>query len=204
MKKKLMIESGGVLHKPAGLKEKDGSGKWSASIWKLDERNLNGRIYGTELAKRIVAENKVTVAYDGHDVDWRTGEEYGITKAVASNPRIENGELRVDIDFVDEAYEALLAKLVDKGVAIGVSSVGYGEEDEVGHVNPASYELVRYFDFVTCPAGEVYATMESKAKRKQSEGSEETVVESEASKAMARKRQKVAEGFAELIVGDRK
>ena len=123
-KKQLMVESGGVLHRPA-LAEDQKGGKWSATVWKLDQVNLNGRIYGLDLARRIVAENPVTVAYDGHDVDWRTGQEYGITKAVCSNPRIEDGELRVSIDFVDESYEKLLRALVDKGsdVDLGDGSI---------------------------------------------------------------------------------
>lgn len=159
--KKLIIESGGVLHIPPKT-ESDSSGKWTASIWKLDQKNLNGRIYPTALAKRIVAEAPKTVAYDGHEAQYHTGAEYEIVKAVCSNPRIEDNELRVDIDFVDEAYKAILEGLVAKGIAIGVSSVGWGCEDQDGRIDPDTYELVRFLDFVTCPAGEVYATKESK------------------------------------------
>ena len=201
MEKKLLIESGGVLHRPM-LKEEagGGNGRWTATVWKLGEMNLNGRIYSRPLGERIVAEGKVTVAYDGHDVNWVTGEEYGIAKAVCSNPRIEGNELRVDIDFVDQEYEKLLELLVEKGVAIGVSSVGYGELDPMSNVIiPESYELVRYLDFVTMPAGEVYATMGEKARAQRLKRSEETVVKTEADEAMAERRQKVAEGLARLF-----
>lgn len=199
--KKLIVESGGVLHRPAVMEESKGKGKWTASVWKLDQVNLNGHIYSTELAKRIVAMNLSTVAYDGHDVDWRTGEEYGITKAVCSNARIEAGEMKVDIDFVDEAYEKLLTLLVEKGVSIGVSSVGYGEMDEKGNIRPDTFELVRFLDFVTCPAGEVYANMESKNRRKP-EDSGRPMGLNEASMAMAKKRLKVAEGFTKIFLGE--
>ena len=202
-KKQLMVESGGVLHRPA-LAEDQKGGKWSATVWKLDQVNLNGRIYGLDLAKRIVAENPVTVAYDGHDVDWRTGQEYGITKAVCSNPRIEDGELRVDIDFVDEPYEKLLRALVDKGVAIGVSSVGWGETDEKGRVKADTYELVRFLDFVTCPAGEVYATIdENRAGGRRRKDTEESVDKPVADGAMARRRAEVARSMARLVIGER-
>lgn len=158
-----LIREDGVLHRPV-LREEDGgqgNGKWTASVWKLDQRNLNGRTYPTALGKRIVSEGKATMAYDGHDADYRTGGEYSIARAVCDNPRIESGELVVDINFVDADYEELLVRLMDMGVQIGVSSVGYGIEDEHGVVDTGSYVLVRYLDFVTAPAGEVYARREN-------------------------------------------
>ena len=199
MKGKLLIESGGVLHKPA-LQESEAKGKWTASIWKLDQKNLNGRIYSTELAKRICAENKVTVAYDGHDVNWTSGEEYGIAKAVCSNPRIEGEELRVDIKFVDKEYEELLRTLVGEGVAIGVSSVGYGETDDYGRIKEDTYELVRYLDFVTMPAGEVYAKMGEKTGGRHPGRPEESLDESGADEALAERRSKVAGAFVDLLI----
>lgn len=160
MERKLIIETGGELHMPQKA-ESTGEGRWTASVWKLDKKNLNGRTYSTALAQRLVKEDARTLAYDGHEAQYASGGEYAIAKAVCSHPRIEDGELRVDIDFVDEAYERMLQSLMAKGIAIGVSSVGYGCEDEDGHIEEESYELVRYLDFVTCPAGEVYARMES-------------------------------------------
>ena len=202
MEKMLLIESCGVLHKPVLKEETGGSdGKWTASVWKLGEMNLNGRIYSRPLAERIVAEAKSTLAYDGHDVNWITGEEYGIAKAVCSNPRIEGNELRVDIEFVDSEYEKRLELLSSKGVAIGVSSVGYGELDPMSNVIvPETYELVRYLDFVTMPAGEVYATMGEKARPTRQRRSAETVVKTEADEAMAERRSKVARDLASLLI----
>ena len=203
MEKKLLIESGGYLSKPAAMKESevDGKAKWSAPVWKIGEMNLNGRIYSMPLAQRIVSENQTTLAYDGHDVNWVTGEEYGIAKAVCSNPRIEDMQLVVDIDFVDEKYEQLLLTLMEKGIQIGVSSVGWGEQDPVsGIIIPESYELLRFLDFVVCPAGEVYVKMGEKARNQRQRRSEETVVKSEADEAMAERRSRVAEGLANLMI----
>jgi hypothetical protein len=144
------------------LTEEAGSvGAWEAPVWRLGVLNLNGRIYPEDLAKRIVAENKVTVAYDGHDGD-RFGD-YEPVKAVVKNPRIQDGLMYVEIFVVDPAYQEKLKAIADLGVQIGVSSVGYGETDANGLVNTHTYELVRYLDFVTTPSGQVYATTKESA-----------------------------------------
>ena len=141
----------------ARLTEEKGSiGAWEAPVWRLGVLNLNGRIYPVSLAQRIVAENKITVAYDGHNGD-RLGE-YGPVKAVIKNPRIQDGLMYVEIFVVDPAYEEKLKAISDLGVSIGVSSVGWGETDANGLISTPTYELVRYLDFVTSPAGQVYAT----------------------------------------------
>lgn len=158
MKNRIELREGYTLEVPQ-LQEAAGDRKWTADVWKLDEINLNGRIYSTELATRICAENPKTTARDGHDSEWRTGEEYAGTKAICMNPRIEDRKLKVDIKFIDKEYEALLVELASYGIPIGVSSVGYGEVDESGLVIPETYQLVRFLDFVTTPAGEVYANM---------------------------------------------
>ena len=205
MQKKLLIESWGLcIKRPTELKEEEGGGgttKWSAPVWRLDVENLNGRIYTRALAQKICDQNPVTVAYDGHDAAYCTGEEYGITKAVCSNPRIEGNELWVDIDFVDEQYEALVTRLADRGVPIGVSSVGWGDIDPAtGAVKTESYELIRFLDFVTTPAGEVYARMKNEEGRKRQKGrSHEAVAEREADVAMATRRSKVAKDFADIF-----
>ncbi len=174
MKRQMFIESA-VLSVPQ-LAESENGGKWEAQVWKLDQVNLNGRIYSTELAKRIVQLNKVTLAYDGHDADWKSGNEYGCAKAVCKNPRIESNALVVDIEFVDKAFEKNLKLIASMGVPIGVSSCGYGEVDESGMVIPESYELVRYLDFVTAPAGGVYANQkEEKGKNPMGDLSAEAV-----------------------------
>lgn len=178
MKGKDLIEEAQLFF-PQKLNEEEGgsaSGTWKASVWHLDQVNRNGRIYSSELAARIVKENKVTMAFDGHDADWRSGNEYGIAKAVCKNPRIEGGDLVVDIEFVDKAFEERLELLNAKGVSIGVSSVGFGEVDENGRVVPETFTLIRYLDFVSVPAGDVYAKKES-----QEEGEADVMTEAEKS-----------------------
>ena len=136
----------------ARLTEEKGSiGAWEAHVWKIGVINLNGRVYPEALAQRIVAENQVTLAYDGHDGD-RFGD-FGPAKAVCKNPSIKDGYLAVEVFVTDEVYNAQLERLVDLGMAIGVSSVGYGETDNNGVVNASTYELVRFLDFVAHPAG---------------------------------------------------
>lgn len=156
MKKELLREHSMVNLRQIIAEGKETSSTWTAPIWKLDKLNLNGRVYSTKLAQRIVAENKVTGCCDGHDPSYT--QDYKNYMAVAKNPRIEGEELWVDIKIIDESYQALLSALIAEGVPIGVSSVGYGECDKDGVVDPNTYELVRYLDFVSCPAGEVFAT----------------------------------------------
>lgn len=167
MKKRKELREMIFLNNPL-LQEAEGKRKWTADVWKLDEINFNGRIYSTALAQRICAEGKKTLARDGHDSDWRRGEEYEGTKAICLNPRIEDRKLVVDIDFIDEEYEQMLATIASKGIPIGVSSVGYGEVDESGLVIPETYEMVRFLDFVTCPAGDVYAKFKTEGSQNES------------------------------------
>lgn len=128
---------------------------WTASIWKLDKINLNGRVYPTTLAQRLINENKATPVCDGHEPDYHS--EFINYRAVAKEPKIIDGELVVTIKVIDEKYNELLLRLLKEGIGIGVSSVGYGSCDRDGVIDDKSYELVRYCDFVTSPAGEVYA-----------------------------------------------
>lgn len=161
MKKKKLVETVFNSLKPVKITEgqESESNIWTASIWKLDKINLNGRVYPTTLAKRIINENKSTPVCDGHDPDYHS--EFSNFKAVAKEPRIEDGELVVTIKVIDEKYNELLLQLMKEGVGIGVSSVGYGSCDRDGVIDDKSYELVRYCDFVTSPAGEVYAEPQS-------------------------------------------
>lgn len=136
--------------------------KWTADIWKLGVENINGRIYPKELGERLVKEQPITVANDGHYHDIASGKEYGCAKAVVKNLRIESDILKADIIFLktEDRYEEKLVELIENGVEIGVSSVGYGEYLPDGKtINPDTFEVVRLLDFVTNPAGEVYATI---------------------------------------------
>lgn len=185
---------------PRRIDESEEQGKWKAPVWNLDSMNLNGRIYPTELAERIVRENPTTIANDGHESDLRSGYEYKEAVAICKRPRIENNQLWVDIEFIDDEYQRKLEAIMAKGVQIGVSSVGYGEVDDGGRINPESYELVRFLDFVTSPAGCVYATRESEEAEKQKEKREESVDDTRA-EAMARRRNKLASRLSKIYLG---
>ena len=148
---------------------------WTAPVWQLDKINLNGRLYSTKLAQRIVAEAAKTGVCDGHYPSEHA--EYDNFKAIAKNPRIENSQLWVDIYFVDKVYQEKIAQLAENGLPIGVSSVGFGETDMDGVVNADTYRLVRYLDFVTAPAGEVYAQPAKENTEK--EANNESTTESE-------------------------
>lgn len=162
LKENLLIESG-TLKVIKTMQEKAGdpeSEVWTSEVWRLDEINLNGRVYTTELAQRIVAEGKKTMVYDGHEADWCSGNDFAPAIAYCDNPRIENKCLVVDIHFLasqkDNASVKNIRELHKAGLPIGVSSVGYGTMDENGIIQD-DYELIRYMDFVAMPAGLVYA-----------------------------------------------
>ena len=157
----LITESATIRPVKALAESKDGGRKWECDVWKLGEINLNGRIYTRELAERLCKEGVVTTVNDGHLQDWVSGKEYECAKAVASNLRIEGNVLKCDLTFLssEKEYEEKLAELSRLGISIGVSSVGYGEYEPDGKtVKADTYEVIRVVDFVTQPAGEVYAT----------------------------------------------
>ena len=158
----LLIESG-TLKVIRTMQESEGSPEsdiWTAEVWRLDEVNLNGRVYSTELAQRIVKEGVKTMAYDGHEADWQSGHDFAPAIAYIDNPRIENKCLVVDIHFLESQKDSASVKnireLYKAGLPIGVSSVGYGSMDQNGVIQD-DYEIVRYLDFVAMPAGLVYA-----------------------------------------------
>lgn len=156
MERKRLVET---TMNPTFLKPKlneasgEKGGEWSVPIWNLGARNLNGRTYTEELAKRLVSDDKKTLVNDGHD-DY--GREYGNAQAFAYDPFIENGQLWVRFKFMDSSYEDRIIFCLENGIPVGVSSVGMGSVDEHGVVDAQTYELVRYFDFVNHPANETF------------------------------------------------
>ncbi len=78
------------------------------------------------------------------------GNEYKNAVATCDNLRVEDGILRCDISFLkcEKEYEDKLKELAERGIAIGVSSVGYGEYEADGKtIKPETYEMVRILDF---------------------------------------------------------
>ena len=204
-KENLLIESG-VLHVVKTLEESQGNPEsevWTSEVWRLDEVNLNGRVYTTALAERIVKENRKTMCFDGHDVDWLSGHDYEPAVAYCDNPRIENNCLVVDIHFLESQRNSASVKnileLFKAGIPIGVSSVGYGTIDENGIVQ-MDYELIRYLDFVSMPAGLVYAApkKESETDPKPNQPTGKTVVNPDPAVAEAAKA-KAKEAFSKYL-----
>lgn len=117
-------------------------------VWKLDEKNLNGRVYPRSLAEKIVRENKVTVALDGHPEDDNYVPLLKDVIAVGKNPSIEENILWVYCYFVDEEYDKKAHRIMDLGFPLQQSSSGLGEVDAFDTVISETYELERYFDLL--------------------------------------------------------
>lgn len=129
----------------------------SVPVWRLDVKNLNERIYSTELAEQLVSENATTNVLRNHLDDFVA--EITDIKAIAKRPHIEDNMLKVDMVMVDEVFAGLVEKIIDAGGKVGLSSVGYGSvNDETGVVE--DYSLVRYADFVINPAALVFIEKE--------------------------------------------
>lgn len=131
--------------------------EWSVPIWNLGERNLNGRTYTEELAQRLVKEGAKTLANDGHCDEI---SEYANARAYAYEPWIENNQMWVKFKFIDPDYEDKIIFCLENSIPVGVSSVGYGTMDAQGVIDAATYELVRYFDFVNQPANSTFVQKE--------------------------------------------
>lgn len=145
---------------------------YGVPIWKLDERNLNGRIYTTELAERIITENAITYSYCNHPEE-EYSQDFNSVKAVTKNPRIIEGCLCVDIHLVERPFGEKLKAIVEAGSEVGVSSVGYGTLDKDNVIEEDSYELVRYLDFVLNPSYSVFITDENNQVKEDDEIKEE-------------------------------
>jgi hypothetical protein len=117
-------------------------------VWKLDEKNLNGRVYPRSLAEKLVRENKVTVALDGHPEDDNYVPLLKDVIAVGKNPVIEENILWVYCYFVDEEYDRKAHRIMDLGFPLQQSSSGLGEVDDFDTVISETYELERYFDLL--------------------------------------------------------
>lgn len=202
----ILIESG-TLKVIKTMTESQGNEEsevWTAEVWRLDEVNLNGRVYSTELAQRIVKDGLKTMSYDGHEADWRTGNDYAPAIAYCDNPRIENRCLVVDIHFLesqkDSASVRNIRELHRSGLPIGVSSVGYGSIDQNGTIQD-DYELIRYLDFVASPAGLVYAEPKGENNKPKTDPAGNPVGGPDPAVAAA-ERARARENFARFLKGD--
>ncbi len=133
---------------------------YEVPVWRLDKKNLNNRVYTSTLAKKLIKENKVTVALKDHPNADEDGSVDRIV-AVGKNPHIREGVLYADCYFVDDTFRKKVENILEHGGNIGLSSSGDGSVDDAGYVLEEDYVLQRYFDFVLTPSYEVYLTKES-------------------------------------------
>jgi len=133
---------------------------YEVPVWRLDKKNLNNRVYTSSLAKKLIKENKVTVALKDHPNADEDGSVDRIV-AIGKNPHIRDGVLYADCYFVDDDFRKKVENILEHGGNIGLSSSGDGSVDDDGYVLDEDYVLQRYFDFVLTPSYEVYLTKES-------------------------------------------
>ena len=133
---------------------------YEVPVWRLDKKNLNNRVYTSTLAKKLIKENKVTVALKDHPNADEDGSVDRIV-AVGKNHHIREGVLYADCYFVDDDFRKKVENILEHGGNIGLSSSGDGSVDDEGYVLEEDYALQRYFDFVLTPSYEVYLTKES-------------------------------------------
>lgn len=149
--KEQVIEANGQIYQPIV--------GYEVPIWRLNERNLNNRVYTEALGQKVLNENKVTLALADHPKD--DGSVRDIV-AVGKNPKIKNGVLWAEAYFVDEAFANKVNKIVELGGKIGLSSSAYGDLDEDNNVRVDGFELERYFDFVLDPSYQVFISPDNK------------------------------------------
>jgi len=146
-------------------------------VWRLDQKNLNGRIYGRDLAEKVIENNLATVCLADHP------KEEGSVKdimAVAKNPRIMGDIMYAECYFVDDDFAKKVNRIVELGSAVGVSSSAFGDVDAQGRVMAEGFELERYFDFVLNPSYQVFidkSVLNGKNVLEFEEGEEEMEIE---------------------------
>lgn len=120
-------------------------------VWRLDQKNRNGRVYEYALGEKICKENKVTGVLDGHPSD---DHEVRIDEviAVAKNPKIENTSegpiMFVEVYIIDKTYDERIRRATELGMTFEQSSSGFGELDKDNKVITESYILERYCDLL--------------------------------------------------------
>ncbi len=132
---------------------------YEVPIWRLGEKNLNGRTYSKELAEKVIKEGKKTFCLKDHPQDDGSVDRI---VAIAENPHIKENVFYADAYFVDEDFENKIEKIVERGMGLGVSSSALGDLDESGNVLVEGFEIERYFDFVINPSYQVYLTKEGR------------------------------------------
>jgi len=179
------------LTESEALLEQDGTtykcrGAYEIPVWRLDQKNLNERIYSSKLAEKLMKESAVTLGLANHPKDEA---DVLNTFAVEKNPHVREGIMYVDAYLVGKNGE-LANEILEAGGQIGLSSSAYGDVDDNGTVLEEGFEIERYADWVDQPSYQVFASKESKKEEKEEdkESAEKKVeekVEEKKEKAMA-------------------
>jgi chromosome segregation ATPase len=142
--------------------EKDGKeykcrAAYELPVWRLGEKNLNERVYGKELAEKLMKDQPVTLGLANHP---KQEADVTYTFAVERNPHIKENIMYVDAYLVGDNGE-LANEIIEAGGSIGLSSSAYGDVDKDGNVQLEGFEIERFCDWVDMPSYEVYAGTEN-------------------------------------------
>lgn len=125
--------------------------------------NANERIYPFALWDKVVAESPVTLALMDHPEDG-AGNPKDVW-AVVRNPAYTEDHKYVTADayILDNENGRSALAVLEAGGDLGLSSSGMGDFLPDGKtVNPETYILGRYFDWVLCPSYGVFGTQDDK------------------------------------------
>ena len=127
-------------------------------IWKLDQKNLNERIYTKKLGEKIVKEKPVTLMLADHPEDEGSVKNIiGVTK----NPFIKNNILFAECYIVDDNFKKKLDKIIELEAGIGLSNSALGELNESNEVIVDTFQIERLADAVLQPSYSVFINNEA-------------------------------------------
>ena len=141
-------------------------GAYEFPVWRLDQKNLNERVYGKELAEKLMKEQPVTLGLTNHPLD-DNNIDVGSTFAVERNPHVKEGIMYVDSYLVGDKGQ-LAKEILEAGGSIGLSSSAYGDVDKSGNVQLEGFEIDRFADWVDNPSYQVFASKENQLENKES------------------------------------
>jgi len=156
------------------IEEKDGKklkcrAAYEIPVWRLDEKNLNNRVYSSKLAEKVIKEKNTTLGLANHPT-----EEADVTMsfAVEKNPHIKENVFYVDAYLVGQHGE-LAKEIIEAGGEIGLSSSALGDVDKDGNVLTEGFTVERFADWVDNPSYQVFVgqngNLEGKLKPKKEE-----------------------------------
>lgn len=147
-------------------------------ISRPDQRNLNNRIYTSQLWENVIRSGRAEGAYGLMDHPSNEGSVKDIW-CVWRNLRFSKDRRLILCDaylFGDNGRKVLEA--LEAGGRVGLSSSGWGEFlDDNTTLDPNSYELERPADFVLNPSYEVFGVQDDLVEAIQSEKNNETTLE---------------------------